>query len=83
MSHPNRSLMPTACGNRQVPDGKRIVGGQDAYLGQFPWLANLGFSPAGGKPEDASFKCGGSLIGKRYILTAAHCVTNLPGSFSL
>ena len=59
----------------------RIVGGNDAELGQYPWLVNLGFS-SGGRPGTL-YKCGGTPIGKRYTLTAAHCVTQLPRGFGL
>ena len=52
----------------------RVVGGEDATVGQFPWLVNLGYSQRG----VTKYKCGGTLIGKRYVLTAAHCVTQLP-----
>ena len=39
----------------------RVVGGEDAQPGQFPWLANLGYRRSGG----LSYKCGGTIIGKR------------------
>ena len=59
----------------------RIVGGEEADVGEYPWLALLGYTSArGGDPQ---WKCGGSLIGDQHVLTAAHCVTGLPGSFKL
>lgn len=44
----------------------RIVGGQTASVGQFPYQASL---------RSAEFEhfCGGSVIGKLTILSAAHC----------
>ena len=69
------------CGGKDDAVHRRIVGGQNASLGEFPYLVNLGFSV--GSSNDVSFKCGGALISRRYVLTAAHCVTNLPGTFRL
>ena len=59
----------------------RIVGGNEAPLGKFPWLVNLGYQQDG--KGEKLFKCGGTLIGPRHIVTAAHCVTGLPPGFLL
>lgn len=69
-----------SCG-RSSPLG-RIVGGQDAPMGAYPWLVNLGYKQEG-RSSQTLFKCGGTLIGNRHVLTAAHCVTDLPRSFKL
>merc|ERR1712110_1338849 len=81
--HANREVLAALdeCGDVPASFLKRIVNGKNAFLGQFPWLANLGYQ-LGSRPG-VDFKCGGALIGKRYVITAAHCVTSLPGSFRL
>ncbi|KAF5269628.1 hypothetical protein FQR65_LT05967 [Abscondita terminalis] len=46
----------------------RIISGQPASAGQFPWQALNQFQTSAG-----SFICGGALIHPRWVLTAAHC----------
>ncbi|XP_063703646.1 CLIP domain-containing serine protease HP8-like [Culicoides brevitarsis] len=58
------------CGNA---DADRIVGGTRAKLGQYPWLARLGYN----RTENVTFECGGTLISKRHVLTASHCVLDI------
>ena len=44
-----------------------IVGGQDATPGKWPWQVSL-------QSSSGSHFCGASIIGKDWVLTAAHCV---------
>uniref|UniRef100_A0A3Q2ZK50 Zgc:100868 n=1 Tax=Kryptolebias marmoratus TaxID=37003 RepID=A0A3Q2ZK50_KRYMA len=51
------------CG--QPPLNTRIVGGQEAPAGSWPWQVSL---------QQSAHFCGGSLINNLWVLTAAHCV---------
>uniref|UniRef100_A0A8D8RJE1 Serine protease hepsin n=2 Tax=Cacopsylla melanoneura TaxID=428564 RepID=A0A8D8RJE1_9HEMI len=52
----------------------KVVGGEPTERGQFPWQVALYRKRVDGENEDW-FKlfCGGSIISKQHILTAAHC----------
>ena len=52
-------------------DVERIVGGQPAMPGQFPWQVYLRIVTSGG-----DMLCGGSILNPNWILTAAHCISN-------
>uniref|UniRef100_A0A8C0LK29 tryptase n=1 Tax=Canis lupus dingo TaxID=286419 RepID=A0A8C0LK29_CANLU len=54
---------PAVCGRPRMTG--RIVSGQDAQLGQWPWQVSL--------RENGEHVCGGSLIAEDWVLTAAHC----------
>jgi hypothetical protein len=45
----------------------RIIGGNDAYLGQFPHMVSLRLI------ETNRHFCGGAILNDRWILSAAHC----------
>ncbi|XP_063216365.1 CLIP domain-containing serine protease B4-like [Bacillus rossius redtenbacheri] len=61
------------------PAQNRIIGGNKTALFEYPWMALLAYDTWRG----IQFRCGGTVINKRYILTAAHCITNLPPSQKL
>ncbi|XP_013792862.1 transmembrane protease serine 6-like [Limulus polyphemus] len=61
-----------SCGNPQIPPvlgNKRIVGGRDAIPGSWPWQVSLRVREL----EPYSHQCGGSLINRQWMVTAAHC----------
>ncbi|KAL9692890.1 hypothetical protein quinque_012175 [Culex quinquefasciatus] len=64
----NLDLLPSTTCGRYIQN--RIVGGQNASLMEFPWMALLGYvGPAG-----TDLHCMGTLISARYVLTGATCV---------
>ena len=50
----------------------KIIGGEKASIKEFPWLVMIGPVQNDGKVE--IYDCGGSLITKSMVLTAAHCL---------
>ncbi|KAM9358674.1 transmembrane protease serine 13a [Symphorus nematophorus] len=57
------SLQCMDCGRQQSTS--RIIGGSVAKIGQWPWQLSLHFR--------GSHVCGGVLISRDFVLTAAHC----------
>ncbi|KYM76560.1 Serine protease easter [Atta colombica] len=77
-NHPNLHLLDhTLCG--PITQTK-VVGGNKTGIFQYPWMALIAYDTGRPNPE---FRCGGTIISSRYVLTAAHCVTFLPGSLRL
>lgn len=44
---------------------KRIIGGRRAQFGEYPWQAHI---------RIAGYQCGGVLVSRHFIVTAAHCI---------
>ncbi|XP_055542961.1 serine protease easter-like [Wyeomyia smithii] len=74
------SLLPKApdCGTQLI---NRIVGGERTRITDFPWTVRIQHYDR--RYEEYAFHCGGSLINKKYVLTAAHCVSGIPASWTI
>lgn len=61
----NTRLNKEICGKPRVKFTSRIIGGDDAQFGEFPWQVLI---KIGGR------QCGGTLVNRQHVVTAAHCV---------
>uniref|UniRef100_A0A147BXR9 Putative serine protease n=1 Tax=Ixodes ricinus TaxID=34613 RepID=A0A147BXR9_IXORI len=64
------------CGRRGVQDAvsERIINGTEATPGHWPWMVGL-------YTAEDRFSCGGVLISRQFVLTAAHCYRPALGTF--
>lgn len=63
------------CGT--VLPSKRVVGGTQADLKEFPWIGLVKYKVG----RSYKFTCGASLISNQFVLTCAHCITKLPPGY--
>lgn len=78
MEHPNiGKINHKKCG---VAVYFRIINGERATVGQFPWMALLRYVSTDDEKKE-TFGCGGTLISIRHVLTAAHCIN--PAGYNL
>ncbi|XP_078476034.1 uncharacterized protein LOC144737187 [Lampetra planeri] len=60
---------PNECGLQPaLPPAGRIVNGEPAKAGSWPWMASLSVA--------RRHRCGASLINNEWLVTAAHCIVN-------
>lgn len=71
------ALLPDECGIQYTD---RIIGGERARIDEYPWVVLIQHRRRTG---ELKFHCGGSLLTERYVLTAAHCIQNVPSTWTL
>ncbi|KAG5877786.1 hypothetical protein JTB14_027670 [Gonioctena quinquepunctata] len=76
-NHPSwKFLSKTECGKSRSVFRLRILGGKKAAIGEHPWMARVGIKRTSIFGPITNFVCGGSLISRYYVVTAAHCGTD-------
>jgi secreted trypsin-like serine protease len=73
------AVCASGAGAAQAARTPRIVGGTATSIEQYPWQAALAFNDAKftGNGFQRQF-CGGTLVAPTIVITAAHCVFNVP-----
>ncbi|XP_077287856.1 trypsin-1-like [Arctopsyche grandis] len=66
------------CGRRQIDHTELILRGQNTRPGDWPWHVAL-YGRNRNVTNPLSYRCGGSIVSDKAILTAAHCVTTSEG----
>ncbi|XP_043824455.1 transmembrane protease serine 12-like [Dromiciops gliroides] len=74
--HHEASLFNKKCGRVPLKNEiqeSRIIGGHKAQSGSWPWIVSLQVMVSA---NQSTHFCGGSLIKKKWVITAAHCLEN-------
>ena len=58
------------CGLNNAQRGEKVLGGTKTKRGELPFMVALGYYD---KRGNVNYRCGGALINRRYVLTAAQC----------
>ena len=53
-----------------------MLDGIEVVLGEYPHMVALGYPTIGNDPNPYDFLCGATLIDKKFVITAAHCMNN-------
>ena len=60
-------VLPAVCGRSEAPlQEPYVLGSRESVDGQWPWTVAVMTGPV--------FRCGGSLVADRWVLTAGHCI---------
>ncbi|XP_055522100.1 chymotrypsin-like elastase family member 2A [Leucoraja erinacea] len=65
-----------------TPLDSRVVGGEEASPHSWPWQASLQFA-YDFDPDFFQHMCAGSLVTPNWVLTAGHCIVDVPGRFAV
>ncbi|XP_055525723.1 CLIP domain-containing serine protease B8-like [Wyeomyia smithii] len=66
----SRMNADTPCGHQSY--NEKVLGGQITNIDEFPWTAMLLYGAKG--TNEVAPACGGALISKSFVITAAHCL---------
>lgn len=69
------SIQANKCGITKYINS-RVVGGSVTQIGQYPWIAALGYRLPNVTSNGLQFFCAGSLVTRSHVISSAHCLNS-------